>query len=144
MRTARVAPGYEISPLRRFFVTLHLDPIKMAMFYVTMGVLFFSVMFGALYYAVSRQMDYQAIDTKDAPMRTATVVVQGKSPWVGNSKTAISGVTLEVTINNKRVSTPTIVDERTFSIRIGDRIQVNYRVGKSGAVYIEEWKPLLH
>ena len=60
----------------------------------------------------------------------------------GKLNPASNGIALKLTIIGKPAATPDVVDDRTFAVRIGDRIQVKYRPGKSGAVYIDDWQPL--
>jgi hypothetical protein len=145
MRIANSVPLNKLSPWQRFLLTLQLDPMKAGLFYGIIGILLFTIVVGGFYTTISgRELARAAADLKDSPVQTATTTVQGRTPWNRSTKTnpSNSGLTLDVRIGNKLAATPAIVDERTFAVRIGDRIKVTYRVGKSGAIYIDEWQPL--
>jgi hypothetical protein len=129
--------------------TLTLEPQKAIFFWAMMGLLFFVLLFGGCAMLVYSQHKAVAVseaaDTKDAPLQTATAVVESKRPWGGNTKNPIyAGYVLNAHIDGRAAFTPAVLDERTYGVRIGDSIQVKYRVGKSGKIYIEGWQPAPH
>jgi hypothetical protein len=135
-----------LPPLRRFMLTLQLDPAKATIFYCIMGVVLFVALVGGAYALVSRGQALQAADIGTAPLQTGTAVVVGRTPWsVGGGKMPNnSGLLLNVSIDGRQSTTPQNIDERTFRMKVGDKIRVNFRIGKSGAIYIEDWQPLPH
>ena len=143
MKYSNPAPVDHISPIRRFKMELTLDPQKAILFWCLPGLLILSLLFGGYFFWTMRASASRAADLQDAPLQTAIAAVQKKTPWDRSSKLnpANSGVVLTVNIAGKLATTPDIPDERTFGIRVGDSVQVKYRVGKSNKIYIEEWQP---
>lgn len=148
MKYSNPAPVDDTPAMRRLMTTLALEPQKAILFWCVTGLLLASLLFGSFYLLIAGQYNAriaaQAADTRDAPLQIASAVVESKTSWSGNPRNwSYSGLLLNMHINGRPASTaPQIRDERTFGVRVGDTIQVKYRVGKSNRIYIEEWQPL--
>ena len=87
------------------------------------------------------RLHLQDNDVKDAPLRTGTALV-AEMRSVPDKRGFIIKLTLR--INGHDIGSNAANDERLIWTKVGDTVPVQYRMGKSGTIYIENWQAPPH
>jgi hypothetical protein len=143
MKYCKPTPVKPTVMTRRFVDIRRLTPEMAALFWCVVGVLVGSLLYGGSYLLGSAVAADRAADVKDAPLQTGTAVVEVKNMLYAQRLTTADKVRVKFgfRIHGHLVSQTQYDDDRSAHTHVGDHVDVQYRVGKNGDIYLEDWQP---
>jgi hypothetical protein len=125
---------------RRFLDTSRLSPGKAALVYITLGLVIGIILFGGSFLLWREVAADRLADVQDAQTQFGVATVAYKQGSF--SRTGLNHMRAQIGLRiNGHVATTETEDEWRFTgVHLGDRVSVQYRVGKSGDITIDSWQ----
>jgi hypothetical protein len=114
------------------------------LFYSVVGLMIGVVALGGSYLLWHQMETRRVAEIEDAPLQSGVATVETMRGSVSRAALNHARVQLGFRINGRLALADTTDETRYAYVHIGDRMQVQYRVGKSGEIYIEDWQPAPH
>jgi hypothetical protein len=140
MKYRKPVPVRQAAPPRRFVDMRRLSPQMVVLYYFVIGMLIAVTLFGGSIFLWNRVAAWRDADVRDMPTQYGTATVETKRYWYSRYHPNRIRAEIGFRIRGHLALTYTADSARYTAIHVGNHVDVEFRVGRSGDIYIDDWQ----